>query len=341
MELEDITRLKKWFLENKRSFPWRESSNAYHVWVSEVMLQQTQASVVVPYFLRWMERFPTLEDLGQAPVEDVVKLWEGLGYYARARTLHAAAVELVQKGEGVPSCPKALSQIKGIGPYTQGAILSFAYKKKAPAVDGNVLRVLARYWGIEQEIDRLKTQKEIRQRWESVLPDIESPIVSEGMIELGALVCQKKPACGKCPIKKGCTAFRDQRQFELPKRTKRPSSISIERTVAVIRAEGHFLVLKNPFGKVMAGLYEFPYIDAHFKEKEEVQTAFQKKLSLPVVLVKKMPIQRHTYTKYRVTLYPFLFNLEPLPSGDEWHLKENLKRLPFSSGHRRILEGLM
>ncbi|NRA90187.1 MAG: A/G-specific adenine glycosylase, partial [Simkaniaceae bacterium] len=142
----DVTAIRKWFFKNRRNLPWRENPSPYEVWVSEIMLQQTQVSVVVPYFERWMNIFPTIEKLAGAPLEKVIKAWEGLGYYSRARNLHEGAKYLMEENGGeLPSSAAELEKVKGIGPYTVGAILSFAYKQKRAAVDGNVLRVLARY----------------------------------------------------------------------------------------------------------------------------------------------------------------------------------------------------
>ena len=190
-----------WFQENKRVFPWRDKISPYATWISEVMLQQTRAEVVVPFFLRWMRLFPTVETLAKAPIETVIKAWEGLGYYRRARYLHSAACSIMENHNGIlPNTLENLQKIKGMGPYTVGAILSFAYKKKIAAVDGNVLRVLARHFEIGKEIDKQSTQKEIRDLAESILPEKESWIVNEALIELGATLYRpNNPHCTKAP----------------------------------------------------------------------------------------------------------------------------------------------
>src|ERR1700722_10190653 len=183
MPFFDIDSLKDWFVREKRDLPWRENPSPYAVWISEVMLQQTQASVVIPYFERWMARFPTVAVLAEASQGEVIKMWEGLGYYSRVRHLHQAAKDLMYRYAGdLPRTREGLEGIKGIGPYTRGAILSFAFHQKAAAVDGNVLRVLARYFAIEEEIEKAK--KSITELTESILPEEEPWIVMEGLIEL-------------------------------------------------------------------------------------------------------------------------------------------------------------
>jgi A/G-specific adenine glycosylase len=161
----------QWFKVNKRSFPWRENTSPYEVWVSEVMLQQTQASVVISYYLAWMKEFPNIDSLAQAPLEQVLKVWEGLGYYSRARRLHEAAKIISQQHGGIlPKDENTLKTIPGIGPYTLGAIRSFAFHQKAAAVDGNVMRVLSRFLCIEEDISSLKVQKKIREYMYDLLP---------------------------------------------------------------------------------------------------------------------------------------------------------------------------
>ncbi len=318
--------LKKWFLENGRELAFRKERTAYRVWVSEVMLQQTQASVVVPYFERWMEAFPTVEALASAPIEQVLKLWEGLGYYSRARNLHKGAQEIVRLG----AFPKDLESISGIGPYTAGAIRSFAFKERAAAVDGNVLRVMSRFLGEGGEIDKPHVRKKLTEAVEAFLPEEEPWVAMEALIELGALVCQKRPKCSGCPLQGGCQAFRHG--LELPKRSPRAKTIFLERTVAVIECEGFLFVKQGERGQVMADLYEFPYLEGN-----RVWTDFD--LGLKLEYVKALPEEKHSFTKYRVTLYPHFLRAK-MRSNEGWKKREELGKLPFSSGHKRIYENL-
>jgi A/G-specific adenine glycosylase len=197
--------LNSWFLENRRELPWRIDPTPYRVWISEVMLQQTRASVVIPYFERWMTLFPDVAALAAAPIERVIKTWEGLGYYSRARNLHRGAQQMVESfGGEVPSDREALMSIKGLGPYTIGAILSFGFQKRAAAVDGNVTRVLARYFSIEENVGRQSVKRLIGEKAEAILDEREPWVTAEALIELGATVCTPKPFCELCPLQKSC-----------------------------------------------------------------------------------------------------------------------------------------
>jgi A/G-specific adenine glycosylase len=340
MHEELIERLKSWFAQTKRPLPWRENVTPYRVWISEVMLQQTQAAVVIPYFLKWMEKFPDIKTLAQAPFEEVLKCWEGLGYYSRARALHKGAQTLFQEfGSRLPNSEEALLKIQGIGPYTAGAILNFAFHQPTPALDGNVMRVLSRFWGEEREVDMPKVQKEMREAVAAFLPKNEGWIVSEALIELGALVCQRRARCSDCPLKSACCAYRDQRQEELPKKRPRAKAVLLKRSVAVISFQDLFFVQKGEKGKVMQDLYQFPFLDLVLTCPEELTTAFSQSLGLPLEYRAELLNQHHTFTKYRVELYPHALKVkENTDLEGEWYSIEKLRQLPFSSGHKRILE---
>ncbi len=324
---------KEWFKEQQRDLPWRqEPRDPYHVWISEVMLQQTQVAVVMPYYERWLNAFPTIEALANAKRDQVIKLWEGLGYYSRARNLHEAAQYLLAHHQGkLP--PDALDSVKGIGPYTKGAILSFAFHQKTAAVDGNVLRVLARYYALDNPIDLPKTRKEITQLAEQLLPDQEPWVVAEGLIELGATLCTKKAKCQECPLRKSCQAYRHGRVDQLPKKSKRVAVTELKRTVGIISCQDHYLLVRGESGKVMADLFEFPYIE----ETEHVQQAFEKHLDLTLKYIKPLAVEKHTFTRYRVQLLPHILEASEMDRRYHWQEKSKLATLPFSSGHRRIL----
>lgn len=304
------------------------------------MLQQTQSAVVIPFFLRWMETFPTIEALAHAPVEQVLKCWEGLGYYSRARNIHAASQYIAfQLGGKFPAEEAELLKIKGIGSYTQGAIRSFAFKQKAAAIDGNVIRVLSRFYGIEEEVDNFSVQVNLRKYVEALLPDQEPWVVTEALIELGALVCSKKPSCLMCPIRSECVAYRHQIQHLLPKKKPRPQTIFLERVVAVIRYKESYLLKQGEKGKIMADLYEFPFLEGPIEGK--VDELFSDALGIKLSYLTPLAIQKHSFTRYRVTLFPHLFEAQgPLTDG-LWKKQEELLTLPFSSGHKRILDSLL
>jgi A/G-specific adenine glycosylase len=331
----DIAALKKWFQEHKRELPWRSNPTPYRVWISEVMLQQTQAAVVVGYFERWMRLFPTIQALAEASLDEVIKAWEGLGYYARARHLHAAAQELVLKQGGeLPAVREELAKIKGLGPYTISAILSFAFHQKSAAVDGNVARVVSRYFLIEEDISKSGVKQKIQELVLSHLPDVEPWLAMEGLIELGARVCQRIPKCSLCPLQKGCLGLQSGRADLLPIKGKRPSTIELKRYVAVIEDQEEILLQKVFSGRVMAGLYEFPYFEKPFEGNM---------LGLKLSFVGELPMVKHSFTRFRAELYPTLWRvLDKTPvAGYEWIPKKRINELPFSAGHRRLLKHIV
>lgn len=313
--------LKEWFSEEKRELPWRDNPTPYRVWISEVMLQQTQAAVVVGYFERWMQKFPAMQDLARAPLPEVMKAWEGLGYYSRARNLHEAAQVMVEKFKGeIPAERKELEKIKGFGPYTVGAILSFAFHQRAAAVDGNVRRVISRLYATDEDISSLT---------EKFLPEKEPWVAMEALIELGATVCQRKPSCSKCPLNAQCLAYARGETGRYPASKKREKTIYLEREVAIITTGVQVLVRQEGLGKVMGGLYEFPYV-----EKGE-SLPFDLKLKL----ITSLSVVKHGFTRYVATLYPSIWEAgkKDVP-GYQWIEWEKVAHLPFSSGHRRILK---
>jgi A/G-specific adenine glycosylase len=320
--------IEKWFLSNRRALPWRENRTPYRVWVSEVMLQQTQASTVAPYFRRWMKMFPTLKCLATASLEQVIKEWEGLGYYRRAKNLHETAKIIINNYAGVfPNTEKVLKTLPGIGSYTVGAILSFAFKKRVSALDINVLRVLSRFFGSPHKISHKNYYENLLL---TILPTKQSWIVMEGLIELGAQICKKRPLCDRCPLQKECLAYRENKVDFFPIITPKPKTIFLDREVFIIFYKNEVLVYKEMKAKVMQWLYQFPY---NILNLSEIKFPLgEKKENLP-------PIQ-HSFTKYRVTLFPSVYRLErklQIP-GFLWKSLHALQQLPFSAGHKKIRE---
>lgn len=338
----DSKSLIAWFKKEKRLFPWRENPTPYSVWISEVMLQQTRASVVVSYYERWMRQFPSIEALAQASIDEVIKAWEGLGYYSRARNLHAGARFVAAHFDGkLPECAEELKKIKGLGPYTIGAIRSFAFKQRAAAVDGNVLRVLARYFLIEEDISKPATVKTIREYAEAILPVQESWVFSEALIELGATHCGRKPMCGECPVRSSCRAYALGEEQNLPFKSKKQQVELLHRTAFVISCKEHYLIKKVAKGEVMSDLHEFPYIQTESEGKSVAQLLRHIKTNwkLAASLEKEFPLIKHAFTRFRVQLKPLHFSVaEKCPvEAFQWVTMKELSKLPFSSGHRRIL----
>jgi A/G-specific adenine glycosylase len=332
--------LEEWFLENRRELPWRLDPTPYKVWVSEVMLQQTRASVVIPYFEKWLFLFPDIQSLAAAPIEQVIKAWEGLGYYSRARNLHKGANQIMEQfGGKIPSSAKELSSIHGLGPYTVGAILSFGFRKKAAAVDGNVTRVLSRYFCIEENVSKQAVKRKLELHAESLLNDETPWITMEALIELGATLCTPKPKCSICPLFKTCQG--KQKAEALPIKNQEKETIRLNRAVLLIETEGKILVKKGERGKVMADLYEFPYFEMGnepWNQSKIIQMAASQ-FELDLSPLERLPSLHHTFTRYKAYLYPLRCKAAKAKQreGYEWVAKDILSTLPFSSGHRKLL----
>jgi len=327
-----------WFHTNKRSFPWRDDPTPYRVLISEVMLQQTQAERVIPFFLQWMETFPSLEKVAAASEETIIKIWEGLGYYSRARSLHKAAQNITEHFNGqIPSTKEELLTIPGIGPYTAGAILAFAFHKKAAAVDANVIRVLSRV------TEKNRTAQMIEPVLTDALPNYQPWITMEALIELGALICKRSPLCAQCPLSQSCLA-KKHRTVHLHPPSKQQQHTSLWRDVALCVAKEKILVCRRSGRGVMSGLYEFPFFESHpCGRKEEDFLSHLQAQGLSVSAVRSLCYCKHSFTRYRATLYPMIFLSSSefsWPQG-KWIQIENLSKLPFSAGHKRIMKNFL
>lgn len=343
MPIFEINELKKWFLLEKRQFPWRTNITPYSVWVSEVMLQQTRAEVVVPFFLNWMQRYPTLEILAASPLEEVIKQWEGLGYYSRARNLHNGAKQILHDYGGIfPQTESNLLKIKGLGPYTVNAILSFAFHKKAFPLDGNAIRVLTRLFSYEQDVSRPLTIKNLRELGNKILPDHEPWIIAEAIIELGATICTKKPTCTLCPLKENCSAYKQGTPLRYPYKSKKTAITQLKRAVGVFFFNGKILLKKCKSG-LMADLHEFPYIEVEEQiSQQDFKEKMEELLSLKITTILPLPKQKQSFTRFRADLFPFYCLASPLQPIEEyqWLSQEQVNGAALSSGHRRILSNL-
>lgn len=253
--------LISWFSREQRDLPWRKDQNPYKVWVSEIMLQQTRVDTVIPYFNRFIERFPTIDALAHADEEDVLKAWEGLGYYSRVRNLQSAVKEVNEKYEGiVPETPKEISSLKGVGPYTAGAILSIAYGKPEPAVDGNVMRVFSRILSIWLDIAKPSSRKIFEEAVRDLISKENPSYFNQALMELGALICTPtSPSCLLCPVREHCQAFHEGVQTDLPIKSKKKSARKLNMAAAVLFTEDNRVVIhKRPSQGLLANLWEFP-----------------------------------------------------------------------------------
>ena len=250
--------LLQWFKNNGRSLPWRETNDAYAIWLSEVILQQTRIAQGMSYWERFMAQWPTVNDLAAATEDEVLKAWQGLGYYSRARNLHTAAQQVVGLG-GFPQTFKELKTLKGVGDYTAAAIASIAFGEPVAVVDGNVYRVLSRYYGIDTPIDSTEGKKEFQALAQSLLPINEPADYNEAIMDFGATQCTpNSPHCSTCPLCETCVAFREQRINELPVKSKKVKQRERHFTYLYIEYEGKIAIHQRGAGDIWQGLWEFP-----------------------------------------------------------------------------------
>jgi A/G-specific adenine glycosylase len=265
------SKLFAWYTANARILPWRDNPSPYRVWVSEIMLQQTRVKAVLPYFERFIEEVPTIHDLAALPEDRLMKLWEGLGYYSRARNLKKAACILVEQFHGeLPSTRKELQALPGIGHYTSGAIASIAFGAREPAVDGNVLRVLARVSGNLGDLQDKAVRRELESLAELLLPEEKSGDFNQALMELGAVICLPggRPKCEQCPVQTFCEACRQGAAGKIPVKSVKPARRIEQRTVFVICSSGQTAVRRRPEKGLLSGLWEFPNIEGHLSLEE-------------------------------------------------------------------------
>ena len=291
-----VKALLTWYQSNKRDLPWRADKEPYHIWLSEIMLQQTRVEAVKPYFARFLEVCPTVEALADLEDDRLMKLWEGLGYYSRARNLQKAAKTVTYEHGGIfPKDFEGLRKLSGVGDYTAGAIASIAYDIPVPAVDGNVLRVLARLQGSPEDIALPKTKKDWSARLCEVIPS-EAGDFNQALIELGATVCvpNGEPKCEACPMREMCRASKEGAVDSIPsKSAKKPRRIE-EKTVLLIRDSNRTVISKRPDKGLLAGLFELPNLEGHLSETEV--TDFVRSLGLEPIRIKPLEDSKHIFT---------------------------------------------
>lgn len=323
-----------WYQENKRDLPWRNTQNPYHIWISEVILQQTRVAQGLPYFLRFMEKFPDVFSMANAPEDEILKLWQGLGYYSRARNMHSSAKLIAEVHQGVfPNTFNQLVKLKGIGPYTAAAIASFAFKEPVAVVDGNVARVLSRFYALETAFQTPAGKKLFSDLAQEFLNKSEPDIHNQAIMELGALVCTPtNPNCLVCPLQSNCLAFIQQKQSQFPVRiTKNPPK---KRYIAYFHFEsnGKTALFKRPKGGIWQHLYDFPYLESEFPLTDEdwfsqahLKNWFEPKQAVTKVLEKKHVLShQHLYASFYLVQTE---KIKELQFGEFWKANEELHQL--------------
>ncbi len=289
--------LLAWYAKNARPLPWREHPCAYTVWVSEIMLQQTRVEAVKPYYTRFVEALPDIRSLAECPEDQLLKLWEGLGYYSRIRNMQKAAkMVMEQYGGRLPDTWEDLCALPGIGSYTAGAIASIAYGRPVPAVDGNVLRVLSRITENDADITKQSVKKKAEKALAAVMPPENPGEFNQALMELGATVCvpNGEPACARCPLAKMCLADRDGRQTDYPARSGKKPRRREERTVLVIRDGSHAALRRRPARGLLAGLYELPNREGYLTQEEALGYAAE--LGFSPIGIFPLPASKHVFT---------------------------------------------
>lgn len=344
------TKLFSWYQKNARDLPWRRTSDPYAIWVSEIMLQQTRVETVIPYYKRWMAELPDLGALVAADQDQVLMLWEGLGYYRRALNLHKAARLVDENHDGIlPGDVKTLKTLPGIGRYTAGAISSIAFKRQAPILDGNLKRVFSRLFNISTPILTSATEKELWCIAEDLLPEKNPGDFNQALMELGALIClPKNPDCIRCPVNSECLAFEYNLQNDLPVRKEKSPLPHIQVTAAVIERDGRVLLAKRPAEGLLGGMWEFPGGKQEENEAlpETLQREIIEELNAEIEVGEHIGTFHHAYTHYKVTLHAYYCRLvsEELKmnyhTDMDWVTLENMSSYPMGKLDRVIAKKL-
>jgi len=354
LDLRKKIRLRKkllaWYSAHQRDLPWRRSKDPYAVWVSEVMLQQTQVQTVLPYYRRFLEAFPTIRDLAQAEDRELLRLWAGLGYYTRAKNLQRAARAIVcNHGGRFPCSYSEVLSLPGIGRYTAGAILSIAFDSPYPVLDGNVVRVLTRLFHLRGDTKTRHLQSLLWQYAQELVPNRRPGDFNQAIMELGAVLCSPhQPQCTLCPLRSECEARREGIQELLPEKRRTVATTRIHWAVAVLIHRARILIVKRTEGRLLRDFWEFP--GGEVKGARNVKEALRKRvfqdLGLQIRLLEPLTTITHAITHRRITLVAFEAKLEGKAAvkvngnAAKWVRQEDLEKFPFASASRKIIRML-
>jgi A/G-specific adenine glycosylase len=337
--------LLAWFRTNARDLPWRRTRDPYAIWISEVMLQQTQVKTVIPYWEHWIQCLPNLGSLARASEARVLKLWEGLGYYSRARNLQRAAQLIVKEHDGeFPRVFDAVIALPGIGRYTAGAICSIAFNQPQPVLDGNVVRVLTRLFGISGNPKERKTNERLWQLAGELVTsarhnDWGCSHLNQSLMELGATVClPQNPHCAKCPLRKHCVALKGDRVDRLPNLPVRAKATARRFMAFVVSDRDRFLVRQRPGGMVNQGLWEFPNVEVTNGEGKHPQTIAREFLNVSLASGESLFTIRHAITRYRIAVDVFLGSAKGKAKSGHWLTLEEIDARALTSAHRKIFD---
>lgn len=319
--------LIKWYNQNKRDLPWRNTRNPYHIWLSEIILQQTRVDQGKPYYFHFIEKYPDIKTLSKASEQSILKSWEGLGYYSRARNLHQTAKIIEDQYSGVfPDSYNELIKLKGIGPYTAAAIASFSFNEAKPVIDGNVFRVLSRIFDIEADIADAKNRKIFENTANEILPKSKSAIFNQSIMEFGALQCSPIPKCENCPASLQCYAFINKKQQELPVKTKKTKVKILYYNYLVIENENHFYLKKRTDNDIWKGLYDFESIISETPLKlSEIREIINNRLT-NFEIINQSKIYKHLLSHRKI--FATFFHIKTTDKIDNCFAKEEIEQLP-------------
>jgi A/G-specific adenine glycosylase len=334
--------LLRWFEREGRNLPWRKTHDPYRIWLSEIMLQQTQVDTVIPYYRKFLKTFPTVHHLARADLSGVLKIWEGLGYYSRARNLHAASKILLKRFHGhIPSTLQDLLSLPGIGRYTAGAILSIAFDQEVPILDGNVKRVLSRFFAVSGDPENGKTQNLLWHFSESLIPKGHSSAFNQALMDLGSGVCTPRdPLCHRCPLRGLCRAEALGHPERYPRKKRKKRIPHVEAVSAIILWNGRVLIRQRPPRGLLGGLWEFPNweIPNGKNPKGPLEKRLREEIKITAKVGNFLGTFRHTYSHFKLTLHAHLCRALKGGRDGTWVDLRSLEQFPMSRLHRRIAQ---
>ena len=342
--------LIKWYKRHRRPLPWRETANPYFIWVSEVMLQQTQVNTVIPYYHKFIQRYRTLKDLAAASLQDVLKSWEGLGYYTRARNFHKAAKQVLNLYDGsIPDVPTDFQKLPGVGDYITAAVQSIAFHQPLAVVDGNVKRVLARLFQMNEPVNSSNALKSFKKHAYKLLLTSEPGMFNQAMMELGAIICKPtQPACINCPVRKSCLSFKKDTTNKYPKRLASKPVPEYHIAAAIVRKNGRLLITRRKPEGLLGGLWEFPGGKVNDNETPEHACIreIKEEVNLKIKVDNHLTHIRHAYTHFKIKMDVYLCTYVSGkiklngPVDFNWVYPSKIKDYPFPRANHKFFQTL-
>lgn len=332
--------LLNWYQQNKRDLPWRKDQNPYHVWISEIMLQQTRIEAVIGYYDRFIKRLPSIQDLAQINDDELLKLWEGLGYYTRARNLKKAAIMIMEEYDGIfPNTFEQIMSLPGIGEYTASAIGSICFSLKEVTIDGNVLRVYMRLQNCYDNVDDLKIRRKVRNELQKIMPE-EAGDFNQALMELGETICLPNgiPKCSECPLKNFCKSYQNDTYLELPIKNKKKDKKEEKYTILLFYYKSQFVLEKRKESGLLQNLWQFPNIQGHLTKKQLEN--YLKENKIKFLKVKKWVSYTHIFTHKRWNMISYIVELDKNDYNMNWNDLKTLKEKAIPTAFMPFLKEL-